>query len=247
MMSRFMDQHSVRLARPVVSATASLVVLLMYAFLLLVGGSLGVTLLRWWRVGDVPRLSVVSAAVGVTVVVVLGVAVLARLTSSSLSLRRSRFLPASVASELSRIQQASFLGVGGLAGWTATNPSVSMSDLISPPPVEAVERFLQLASEEERTASRVAVATGDAGSPQISKLGDRLKVATLPPPNYEVARGDTYWLLAERAFGDGNRWAEIRELNLGRRVDEESVIEPGTDLRRGWLIAVPATLEEEYV
>ncbi len=238
------DGHRpVRLARPVVSATASAVVVLMFAFLVLVGGTVAVTLLRWWQVGDVPRLSVVSAGVGLLVVVVFGVAVLGRLTSSSLSLKRSRILPSSVSDELLRIQQAGVFGVGGLAGWTATNPAVAMSDLISPPPIEAVQRFLRLAAEDERgrpepSGSAVAVAGA-------SNAAGQARTMALPAANYEVARGDTYWLLAERAFGDGSRWAEVRELNLGRGVEDDVVIEEDTNLRRGWRIAVPVVENEE--
>src|SRR3546814_18618414 len=33
-----------------------------------------------------------------------------------------------------------------------------------------------------------------------------------------VQRHDTYWALAERELGDGLRWREIRDLNVGRSM-----------------------------
>jgi hypothetical protein len=60
-----------------------------------------------------------------------------------------------------------------------------------------------------------------------------------PVHDHVVQRGDTFWSLAERIFDDGERWAEIAGLNLGREVDQGVFFESDMSLRRGWTIAVP--------
>jgi DNA-binding SARP family transcriptional activator len=56
-----------------------------------------------------------------------------------------------------------------------------------------------------------------------------------------VERHDSYWAVAERSLGDGLRWREIRDLNVGRTMPDGHVITPGSDLLRpGWNLQVPA-------
>jgi nucleoid-associated protein YgaU len=55
----------------------------------------------------------------------------------------------------------------------------------------------------------------------------------LAPPGtkpYTIAKGDNYWNIATRLFGDGQRWRDIRDLNPG--------VDP-TKLRIGQVIVVP--------
>lgn len=59
-------------------------------------------------------------------------------------------------------------------------------------------------------------------------------------PLYEVQRGDTLWDLAERTLGDGYRWTEIRDLNVGRPQPDGETLTPASELiRRGWRLALP--------
>jgi DNA-binding SARP family transcriptional activator/nucleoid-associated protein YgaU len=68
-------------------------------------------------------------------------------------------------------------------------------------------------------------------SPQGSPTGD-----------YVVQRGDSYWGLAQGHLGDGSRWREIRDANVGRRVAPGRVISAqDDDLQPGWSIRLPAT------
>jgi nucleoid-associated protein YgaU len=62
-----------------------------------------------------------------------------------------------------------------------------------------------------------------------------------------VGRGDTYWSLAERCFGDGARWSEIRDLNVGRVVADGVTMGADDDLRRGWTILLPDIPNKEVV
>ena len=59
-------------------------------------------------------------------------------------------------------------------------------------------------------------------------------------PTYEVRRHDSLWVIAERTLGDGFRWREIRDLNVGRTMPDGDVISGATeDIRPGWLLVLP--------
>ena len=63
----------------------------------------------------------------------------------------------------------------------------------------------------------------------------------VPPGEYVVQPGDSYWGLAETHLGDGTRWSEIRDANIGRTVDGRRVITAlDDDLHPGWHILLPA-------
>lgn len=55
-----------------------------------------------------------------------------------------------------------------------------------------------------------------------------------------VQRHDSYWAIAERTLGDGFRWKEIRDLNVGRVLSDGSVIgSDDTTLHAGWDLVLP--------
>lgn len=55
-----------------------------------------------------------------------------------------------------------------------------------------------------------------------------------------VERHDSYWELAERHLGDGLRWREIQEVNVGRIMPDGHIIRHGDDaLRAGWALLLP--------
>ena len=61
-----------------------------------------------------------------------------------------------------------------------------------------------------------------------------------PTGDYVVQRGDSYWGLAQEHLGDGSRWGEIRDANVGRTVAPGRVIgAQDDDLRPGWSIRLP--------
>lgn len=73
----------------------------------------------------------------------------------------------------------------------------------------------------------------------------RAAVTTPPAPaatpgEYVVQPGDSYWGLAETHLGDGTRWSEIRDANVGRTVDGRRTITLlDDDLHPGWRILLP--------
>lgn len=59
---------------------------------------------------------------------------------------------------------------------------------------------------------------------------------------YEVQRGDTLWDVSDRLLGDGMRWREIRDINIGRQQPDGTVIGADTeDLEPGWVLSVPGS------
>jgi DNA-binding SARP family transcriptional activator/nucleoid-associated protein YgaU len=66
--------------------------------------------------------------------------------------------------------------------------------------------------------------------------------AVNPSGTYVVQRGDSYWGLAQHHLGDGARWREIRDANVGRTVASGHLIGArDDDLQPGWVIWLPAT------
>lgn len=60
-------------------------------------------------------------------------------------------------------------------------------------------------------------------------------------PVYLVQERDTLWDLAERFLGDGLRWGQLRDENLGRTMADGAVINDATEtLQPGWDLHLPA-------
>lgn len=58
---------------------------------------------------------------------------------------------------------------------------------------------------------------------------------------YRTCPGDTWWSIAEDILGEGLRWRDVRDLNLGVSMSDGTVIDRSTDIVRiGWTLSVPA-------
>ena len=74
-------------------------------------------------------------------------------------------------------------------------------------------------------------ATPPAAAPQTQAAG----------PLWTVARYDTFWGIAEKTLGDGSRYPEIVELNIGvPQTDGGTVRSSSTNLEIGWQLRLPA-------
>jgi DNA-binding SARP family transcriptional activator len=93
------------------------------------------------------------------------------------------------------------------------------------PPAVPVEEFVPT----EVAAAQIAV--DDMTSP--SSIAESRRTIT-------VERHDSYWAIAERTLGNGYRWREIRDLNVGRIMNTGHAVEPGSDLvLPGWELDIP--------
>jgi len=68
--------------------------------------------------------------------------------------------------------------------------------------------------------------------------------SSAPPaaqPTVTVQRHDSYWAIAERTLGDGLRWREILDLNVGRTLPDGTTIMAGDQtLYAGWVLVLPS-------
>lgn len=88
------------------------------------------------------------------------------------------------------------------------------------------------------------------GFPNLDHTGSPLTTEPAAPtaptpavdyPTVTVKRHDTYWAIAERTLGDGLRWREILDLNVGRTLPDGTTITAGDDtLHTGWVLLLPA-------
>lgn len=66
-------------------------------------------------------------------------------------------------------------------------------------------------------------------------------------PTVTVQRHDSYWAIAERTLGDGFRWREIHDLNVGRTLPDGTTIATGDDtLHTGWVLLLPADANGDH-
>jgi len=58
---------------------------------------------------------------------------------------------------------------------------------------------------------------------------------------YIVRKNDSWWAIAEREVGDGQRWRELRDANVGRTMRDGTTITSDSILiRPGWEVLIPA-------
>lgn len=122
--------------------------------------------------------------------------------------------------------------VASIAMMTATfSPATAMA--AAAPPVPVVAFAAPAAPVAVPPPSWAATTAPDAG-PIASPLGAD------PPATVTVERHDSYWAIAERTLGDGYRWREIRDLNVGRTMNTGDVVMAGSDLvHPGWVLELP--------
>lgn len=104
----------------------------------------------------------------------------------------------------------------------------------------APERSLAAVDLPDHQPGHARAAPHGAGTARGVAGGEPASVAAaVSNSTYEVQRGDTLWDLADRLFGDGMRWREIRDLNVGRQQPDGTTISADTeDLRPGWTLRV---------
>ena len=65
-------------------------------------------------------------------------------------------------------------------------------------------------------------------------------LTTAAGPSYTTGERDTFWSVAETMLGDGLRWSEVRDANVGRTMQDGTSIQPTTEeLGAGWDLILP--------
>lgn len=76
-------------------------------------------------------------------------------------------------------------------------------------------------------------------SPVEAGASEQTPVST--GPTYRVVRSDTWWSMAERLLGSGNRWQDIVSVNEGQRMVDGAVVTAATaSPRPGWIVQLPS-------
>ena len=133
------------------------------------------------------------------------------------------------------------LGVGRLVATAAFVLATWSTQRVPAVPLSAT-RLAVLVDESSR--ARVAPVSAPLPTAGLVVAGREVSQQAAPGPSYVVKKNDSWWAVAERTLGDGQRWKELRQSNLGRRMPDGSVITEGSELLRpGWELMVP----EEHV
>jgi DNA-binding SARP family transcriptional activator len=84
--------------------------------------------------------------------------------------------------------------------------------------------------------------TGTTGESAVAGLSaDENTAPPIAAEPYRTGPADSWWSIAENLLGDGMRWQDIRDLNIGRRMSDGTQISDRTEaVRPGWLLDVPA-------
>lgn len=114
-----------------------------------------------------------------------------------------------------------------------TAPGASI-DALLPPPVF------------EPQTGRVRPDSDESSRPRLQptlRQHDRADPPIIATEEYEIARSDTFWSIAEERLGDGRRWNDVEALNIGREVAPGVFLRKGDAPRIGWTLLVPVVLE----
>lgn len=127
------------------------------------------------------------------------------------------------------VQVAAARLVAGIAMLASTaNPAVAAA---VPPPLSATPAVAMVQVSGVATPSAWSMQAPDDPPPSPGAV----------LPTVTVQRHDSYWAIAERCLGDGLRWSELRDLNVGRTMVDGHLILPGSDLLyAGWVLDLPS-------
>nr|WP_237534385.1 LysM peptidoglycan-binding domain-containing protein [Streptomyces sp. SID3343] len=93
-------------------------------------------------------------------------------------------------------------------------------------------------------AASATAATSTVSAPAL--VGDAQQSAAISAavvhagPTHTVGPGDTLWSIAETRLGDGTRWHDIADLNLGQRMPGGAVFDADRTIHVGWQLRLPA-------
>ena len=121
------------------------------------------------------------------------------------------------------------------ASFSAMSPAVAAATM--PTPVPAT---LEMSSSFADVSTPTLPTTGPMAFAGVETSGVVGEGSDLAEPTHVVEHGETWWSLAEDHLGDGMRWQEIRDANVGRVNPDGSTITAETEfVQVGWNLAIP--------
>ncbi len=109
--------------------------------------------------------------------------------------------------------------VAGSFGQTATVMAVPLAPVVTMEPAVAAPLVV------------------DTGIRTVDSATGRIET---PGPTYTTGERDTFWSVAETLLGDGLRWSEVRDANVGRLMPDGTTIHSTTEeLGAGWDLVLP--------
>lgn len=133
----------------------------------------------------------------------------------------------------------------GSAQWAASRLVASAAVLLaltstvtSPTPAAAATVTATRAVNDRPTLDTPTPAPRHAAEPEPTAAEQPNRGAELP--TVIVQRGDTLWDIAERHLGDGARFTEIQDLNLGRPQADGTALSDSHWIYPGWALLLPA-------
>lgn len=120
------------------------------------------------------------------------------------------------------------------ASFSMVSPAIAAASMPTPAPatVELNDFGKQFAAPQSFAAE----------TPEMPEIGAPVEEATDAgsASTVVVERGETWWSLAESHLGDGMRWQEIRDANLGRTMNDGATVNAGTEfVGAGWEVVIP--------
>src|SRR5664279_1623287 len=141
-------------------------------------------------------------------------------------------VPQSAATALISVILTGTVMLGGASAAAARAPAPDLHQSLSAGTASA-------AAAEVPAVRAPAAAPGPAPTPPPAAAA--AAQAPAAGPEWTVARYDTFWGIADNTLGDGRRYQEIVELNVGiAQADGGAVRESSTNLEIGWQLRLPA-------
>lgn len=215
--------------------TISMVACTVLMVLVLAAGPL---VLGWWAIRGGERTGYLFTDLVFAVVVVASASGWLRMWRPEVAVKRLVAVPVVVQQSGRRLVERSAFGVGSMSEWTSVEPEFGLS-LVQPLPnvdeIEQEDQWVARQKSDPSTNSSRARASQHRHQPVAATARGLVGQSV----THTTTRGETFWSLAEQQLGDGKRWTELRERNVGREVAPGVVLSESDGLQAGYQILIP--------
>ncbi|WP_182886012.1 BTAD domain-containing putative transcriptional regulator [Microbispora sp. H10885] len=118
--------------------------------------------------------------------------------------------------------------------------SAALADTTPAAAADTTREATRLTGTVPHPAAHPATAHSPAGGAPTATGHIPSRLVRLTHATYQVRRGDCLWTIAERHLGDGDRYTEIADLNIGRVMTDGAHFTHPDVIRPGWVLRMPA-------